>query len=63
MNTKSARELYERGLEKRRKGDLSGARNDFYAALEVDVGCREAKIALEMLDSILRFGNTGQHNV
>jgi outer membrane protein assembly factor BamD (BamD/ComL family) len=61
--SKSAQELYEQGVEKRRKGDLGGARNNFYAALEADPNCQEAKVALEMLDRILRFGNTAQHNV
>lgn len=58
-----ARLLYEQGLEKRRQGDLGGARNDFRKAAELDSALREAKVAVDMLDNILRFGNTAQHNV
>ena len=58
-----ARLLYEQGLEKRRQGDLGGARNDFRKAAELDSALREAKVAVDMLDDILRFGNTAQHNV
>lgn len=58
-----ARLLYGQGLEKRRQGDLGGARNDFRKAAELDSRLREAKVAVDMLDSILRFGNAAQHNV
>jgi hypothetical protein len=58
-----ARLLYQQGLEKRRQGDLGGARNDFRKAAELDSALREAKVAVDMLDNILRFGNTAQHNV
>jgi outer membrane protein assembly factor BamD (BamD/ComL family) len=58
-----AKRLYEQGLEKRRQGDLGGARNDFRKAAELDKSLREAKVAVDMLDDILRFGNTEQHNV
>ncbi|MDR1416944.1 MAG: hypothetical protein LBJ57_05955 [Prevotellaceae bacterium] len=58
-----ARSLYERGLEKRRQGDLSGARNDFRKAAELDTSLREALVAIDMLDDILQFGNMAQHNV
>ncbi|MDR2814209.1 MAG: hypothetical protein LBB79_06095 [Prevotellaceae bacterium] len=58
-----AKRLYEQGLEKRRQGNLSGARNDFCRAAELDCTLREAKVAADMLDDILRFGNTEQHNV
>jgi hypothetical protein len=58
-----ARTLYEQGLEKRRQGDLGGARNDFRRAAELDENLHEARAAVDMLDSILRFGNMEQHNV
>jgi hypothetical protein len=62
-NASQARLLYERGLEKRRQGDLGGARNDFRRAAELDGSLREAQAAVDMIDNILRFGNTAQHNV
>jgi hypothetical protein len=58
-----ARSLYERGLARRRQGDLSGARNDFCSAAELDKNLHEATAAVDMLDDILQFGNTEQHNV
>jgi lipoprotein NlpI len=61
--TTTAQTYYQRGVEKRQQGDLGGARNDFSAALACDPAFGEAQTALEMLDSILRFGNPQQHNV
>ncbi|MDR0711181.1 MAG: hypothetical protein LBF67_02380 [Prevotellaceae bacterium] len=58
-----ARIFYEQALEKRRQGDLGGARNDFRKAAALDNSLHEAKVAVDMLDDILRFGNTDQHNV
>ncbi|MDR1342378.1 MAG: hypothetical protein LBK18_03870 [Prevotellaceae bacterium] len=63
QEAKEARSLYEQGLEKRRQGNLSGARNDFRRAAELDKSLHEARVAVDMLDDILRFGNMAQHNV
>ncbi|MDR3188155.1 MAG: hypothetical protein LBT94_03090 [Prevotellaceae bacterium] len=60
---KQAKIFYEQGVAKRRQGNLSGARNDFRRAAELDASLREAKAAVDMLDDILQFGNTEQHNV
>ncbi len=58
-----AQQLYAQGLEKRQRGELGAARNDFRKALDLAPDFCEAKVALDMVDAILRYGNPGQHNV
>ena len=56
-------QFYGQGVEKRQRGELGAARNDFKKAWELDPDFCEAKVALDMLDDILRFGNMEQYNV
>ena len=62
-NLLSPKQLYEQGVEKRQRGELGAARNDFKKAWESAPDFCEAKAALDMLDDILRFGNMEQYNV
>ncbi len=62
-NKSAAQQLYAQGVEKRQRGELGAARNDFKKALDLFPEFCEAKVALDMVDAILRYGNPGQHNV
>jgi len=59
----TARALYAQGVEKRHLGELGAARNDFKKALDLNPDFAEAKAALDMLDSILQYGNTERYNL
>ncbi|MDR0419598.1 MAG: tetratricopeptide repeat protein [Prevotellaceae bacterium] len=63
MESKTARDFYTEGQRFRKKGELGNARNCFKKALELQPDYAEAKVALEMVDSILSFGYTDMYNV
>lgn len=63
MESKTAQDFYAEGQQFRKKGELGSARNCFKKALELQSDYPEAKVALEMVDSILSFGNTDMYNV
>ncbi|MDR2938549.1 MAG: hypothetical protein LBU92_06415 [Prevotellaceae bacterium] len=62
-NQAAAQNFYASGVEKRQRGELGAARNDFKKALDLLPDFCEAKTALDMVDAILRFGNVGQFNL
>ena len=62
-NILAAQTLYAQGVEKRHRGELGAARNEFKKALDLNPDFAAAKTALDMLDDILQHGNRERYNV
>lgn len=59
----NAEAWFLRGKTRRQKGDLTGANNDFYKALDLDPNHQQARVGVEMLQQIFAFRNTDLYNV
>lgn len=56
-NVNNADAWYNHGKVNRMKGDLIGAINDFQKAFEIDPKHCEAKVSIDMINSIIAFRN------
>ncbi len=56
-NEQDANAWFHRGKVNRLKGDLIAALNDFHKTVDIDPDHIEAKVSIEMINSILVFRN------
>ncbi|HCT31079.1 MAG TPA: hypothetical protein DIW31_10195 [Bacteroidales bacterium] len=56
-NSQNADAFYNRGKVNRMKGDLIAALNDFHKAYDIDPKHCEAKVSIDMINSIISFRN------
>lgn len=56
-DNQNADAYYNRGKVNRMKGDLIAALNDFHKAYNIDPNHCEAKVSIDMINSIISFRN------
>lgn len=56
-DNQNADAYYNRGKVNRMKGDLIAALNDFHKACNIDPNHCEAKVSIDMINSIISFRN------